>query len=165
LPIDAARRPATVLIAGSDTMMRTRLAAAVSNLGFPVITAADEREAWAAFGECAPALVISHWDRSDFDALDLCRRVRDAAGDDCFVLIVTSREEKTDLAQAVAAGVDDYMWAPIDGDRFGARLVMAEERLHRRHAKQQPAPRVTMEIKRGLCVAAVANEHPNLGNP
>ena len=89
----------------------------------------DGAEAWAAFNECAPDVVILCWDRSGFDALELCRRIREASGKNCFVLLVTYRDEKSDLVQAIAAGIDDYVRAPVDANQFSTRLVMAEERL------------------------------------
>ena len=71
------------------------------------------------------------------DGLALCRKLREEAGKDTPVLMVTARDTVEDKLGGFAHGADDYLVKPFSLREVEARL----ESLHRRHAgKLLPRP-------------------------
>jgi CheY-like chemotaxis protein len=118
-----------VLVADDDATSRGQLAALVRAKGHAVTTAVDGLDAWVAFDTFQPQLVIVDWLMPGMDGLELCSRIRRRSGDECFVMLVTSREGSQDLQAALAAGADDYLPKPVTADQFWARIVIAARHL------------------------------------
>jgi len=112
-----------------ENTSRTLLSSLVRAKGHSVATAADGLEAWGVFETFEPHLVVADWSMPGIDGLELCARIRQRVGDECFLLLVTARDGKQDLQKALAAGADDYLSKPTTADQFWARLVIAERRL------------------------------------
>ncbi|MEP6491771.1 MAG: response regulator [bacterium] len=118
-----------VLVADDDAVARTLLSSLVRAKGHSVTTAADGLDAWVAFETFNPHLVVADWTMPGMDGLELCSRIRQRVGDQCFVLLVTARDGQHDLQKALAAGADDYITKPTTADQFWARIIIAERRL------------------------------------
>src|SRR5579862_3811127 len=127
------RRP-SVLVADDDAATRALLSALVVEMGYPVVTAPDGEQAWLAYQDSPAEIVIA--DMSGIDGVALSRRIRGQVEDECFVMIVTSRDQADDLQVALGAGVDDYVTKPIVREHFRARLLIAERRLAVNNAKR-----------------------------
>jgi CheY-like chemotaxis protein len=93
-----------VLFADDDIIARTLLSAVLTDLGHEATSATDGDAAWAAF-ECEPVpLVILDINMPHRDGLAVCRLIREhPAGVDTFVLVVTARDGREDLAAVLAA--------------------------------------------------------------
>lgn len=72
------------------------------------------------------------------DGLTLCRRLREEAGKDTPVLMVTARDTVDDKVSGFAHGADDYVVKPFSLREVEARLAS----LHRRHAGKVLARRL-----------------------
>ena len=113
-----------VLIADDSMISRRLLEAALHKWGYEVIAVSDGSEAWECLkGEDPPRIAILDWMMPGLSGPDVCRRVRQNAGDRyTYILLVTSRSHKEDLIQGMAAGADDYITKPFDQNELEVRL-------------------------------------------
>jgi DNA-binding response OmpR family regulator/anti-sigma regulatory factor (Ser/Thr protein kinase) len=75
-------------------------------------------------------LLLLDWKLGEISGLDLCRAARASAPNrDSHILMITGKNQPEDLAQALAAGADDYLCKPFGMDIFNIRLTVAEENI------------------------------------
>ena len=106
----------------------------LAGLGWDVITAKDGDAAWAVFetmkGKTAPELVVLDWMMPGLEGIEICRRLRATPGFEyVYVILLTSRGDKEDLAQGLAAGANDYIAKPFDPLELEARVRVGERML------------------------------------
>ena len=129
-----------ILIAEDDAVSRMIVEAAVAQLGYDFVSAADGEGAWQAFQSADVDVVISDRSMPGMDGLELCRRVRSTPGAKyTYFIFVTSSGDVRRAMDAKEAGADDYLIKPLDPDQLAMRLVVAERitRLYGRLAAQQ----------------------------
>ena len=129
-----------ILIAEDDGVSRMIVEAAVAQLGYEFVSAADGEGAWEAFQSADVDVVISDRSMPGMDGLELCRRVRSMPGARyTYFIFVTSSADVRRAMDAKEAGADDYLIKPLDPDQLAMRLVVAERitRLYGRLAAQQ----------------------------
>jgi len=130
-----------ILLADDDRITRVRLTAYLREWGHEVLAAADGLEAWEVFQRESPRLVVSDWQMPGMNGVELVRRIRDGAmlGGYVYVILLTSRSEKSDLIEGMEAGADDFVAKPFDKEelrvrlRAGERLVQLEQALAERN--------------------------------
>ena len=121
-----------LIVEDSDTIRRV-LENAVERAGYTVTSVADGVSAWDTFRKLMPPIVILDWQIPGLDGLEVCRRIREhKASNETFVLMITARETDSDLAAALAVGVDDYMTKPVGQAHLRARLQIARLRIAQR---------------------------------
>jgi DNA-binding response OmpR family regulator len=119
-----------VLFADDDIIARTLMAAVLADLDHDVSMEEDGEAAWAAFQRDPTPLVVLDINMPGLDGLEVCRRIRQhEAGRDVFVLIVTARDGRDDLARVLEAGADDYVTKPTSPENLRARLEIAKRRI------------------------------------
>lgn len=119
-----------VLFADDDIIARTLLAAVLADLGHDATAAEDGEQAWAFFQRDPAPLVVLDINMPSMDGLEVCRRIRGhETGKDAFVLIVTARDGRDDLANVLEAGADDYVTKPSSPENLRARLEIARRRI------------------------------------
>jgi DNA-binding response OmpR family regulator len=155
-----------VLFADDDVIARTLVAAVLADLDHEVTVTDDGAKAWAAFQAEPYPLVVLDINMPELDGLDVCRRIRaHEQRPVAFVLIVTARDGRDDLANVLKAGADDYMTKPTSPENLRARLEIAEQRI-----AQDAARRATEdELARsrwlaGIGETTIALEH-EINNP
>jgi len=113
-----------VLIADDSMISRRLLEAALHKWGYEVVAVSDGSEAWNCLkGEAPPRMAILDWMMPGLSGPDVCRRVRQNAGDRyTYILLVTSRNHKEDLITGMEAGADDYITKPFDQNELEVRL-------------------------------------------
>ena len=80
-----------ILLADDDPTSRLIVQLALRGLGHECHTANDGAEAWDAFKQQRPDVVISDWMMPGLTGLELCRRIRADAGDSyTYFIMVTS---------------------------------------------------------------------------
>ena len=116
-----------ILIAEDDFVSRLLVSKAVTRIGHEAIVTDNGRQAWDAFQETCPDLVISDWMMPEMDGLELCRRIR-ASGHATYVYIIllTAKDSTTDLVDVFNAGADDYIIKPLKPDEFRSRIKSGE---------------------------------------
>ncbi len=120
-----------ILVADDDTVTRTILVSTLSKFGWDVITASDGNAAWGILqglkGKDAPGLVLLDWMMPGLDGIELCRKLRTTPGFELtYIILLTSRTEKEDLAMGLTAGANDYITKPFDSGELKARVRVGE---------------------------------------
>jgi DNA-binding response OmpR family regulator len=125
-----------ILAVEDDAVSRAVLRQALRKLGHEVIEAANGESAWQLATQEHVRVVVSDWSMPQMDGLELCRRIRKAAGKDyTYFILLTARDATGENQQAAAdAGVDDFLTKPLDFDELWNRLRVAERIL--RYATQ-----------------------------
>jgi DNA-binding response OmpR family regulator len=155
-----------VLFADDDVIARTLLAAVLTYLGHETRSASDGKQAWEMF-EAEPApLVILDVNMPVLDGLEVCRRIRaHPSGRETFVLVITARDARDDLAEVLDAGADDYVSKPSTPENLRARLEIAGRRIAQEGARRA----AESELARarwlaGIGETTIALEH-EINNP
>src|SRR5476649_2711633 len=95
----------------------------LTNWGCSVEVARDGDEAWQILrADDGPRLAILDWMMPGMEGLEVCRLARAAFGGDVYILILTSKTQREDLAAAMEAGADDYVTKPFKSQELAARL-------------------------------------------
>ena len=111
----------TLLVVDDDEPFRTRLAQAMRQRGYDVVTAAGVREALAQVEEEPPAFAVVDLRLLDGYGLDVVPELR-AARPDMRIVILTGYGNIASTVQAVKAGAVDYLAKPADADEVDAAL-------------------------------------------
>ena len=125
-----------ILAVEDDAVSLAVLRQALRKLGHEVIEAVDGETAWKLATKEHVRVVVSDWSMPQMDGLELCRRIRKAAGPDyTYFILLTARDASGENQQAAAdAGVDDFLTKPLNFDELWNRLRVAERIL--RYATQ-----------------------------
>jgi DNA-binding response OmpR family regulator len=122
--------PSAVLLAARDGTTREFLAGAIRELGHAVTAVEDGADAWAAYQQLHPPLVILDVDITRLGGVDVCRRIRAAdPSRETFIITCAGPEAQANLTLLLDAGADDYLAKPVTPERVRARLAIAERRL------------------------------------
>ena len=127
-----------ILIADDDLTSRLVLAGVLKKHGHEVVASVDGAEAWSVLQRPdAPKLAILDWVMPGLAGVDVCRRVRTIESDQPpYIILLTSRDQKTDIVTGLEAGADDYLAKPFDPGELlarvevGRRLVELQARLN-----------------------------------
>jgi two-component system response regulator QseB len=91
--------------------------------GHEVIAAANGEEAWARFIAEPCQFVITDWMMPALDGPELIGRIRGAALPGyTYVILLTAKDERTDVVEGLDAGADDYLTKPFSLDELTARM-------------------------------------------
>jgi len=113
-----------VLVADDSPISRHLLENFLRQWGYEVISVADGEQAWEVLQqEDAPRLVILDWVMPGLSGPEICRRVRQQSGRQyTYILLVTSKGEKSDVIEGLEAGADDYLTKPVHQNELRVRL-------------------------------------------
>lgn len=113
-----------VIISDDDAMQRRILDHSLSGWGFEVTITSNGREALQALrDESEPCIAILDWMMPEVSGIDVCRVISEEEPDKILHLIIlTSKQEKSDTVEALEAGADDYIIKPFDNDELRARV-------------------------------------------
>ena len=131
-------RPANidVAIVDDEENIRETVSFALRREGYPVELYAHGLEAWHAFQNKLPGLVILDILMPEMDGLELCRRIR-SKSESVPIIFLTSRDEELDRVLGLEIGADDYLCKPFSMRELLARVKV----LFRRAALEQGAAR------------------------
>lgn len=120
-----------ILVAEDDPVTRRILESTLGRLGWDVITAPDGSGAWGILqtlkGKDAPDLVLLDWMMPGLDGIEICRKLRTTPGFELiYVILLTSRTGKEDLAMGLAAGANDYITKPFDPAELESRVRVGQ---------------------------------------
>ena len=98
------------------------------NWGFGVVSAEDGEQALAILeSEDAPPLAILDWMMPKMDGVGVCSRVREHANRPyVYLVLLTAKSQKEEIAAGLQAGADDYVIKPFDPDELRARLTVGQ---------------------------------------
>ena len=113
-----------ILIAEDDFTSRGMLTAVLKKAGHEVVEAINGAEAWAELQKPdAPRLIILDWMMPEMDGLEVMRLARNLMIEPpSYIIMLTSKSEKTDIIAGLNAGADDYLAKPFDLAELKARV-------------------------------------------
>jgi sigma-B regulation protein RsbU (phosphoserine phosphatase) len=136
-----------ILIADDEPVSRGLARAALLETGCNIALAEDGQAAWSVIAaRSVPMLAILDRQMPHVDGLELCRRAqRSGPYPPLYIVMVTSAGEKSDVAEGLEAGADDYIPKPFNAAELraranvGLRMLALQESLARRVADLEAA--------------------------
>lgn len=155
-----------VIFADDDPLSRALTAAVLADLGHEAVGFENGVLAWAAFEQEPAPLVVLDISMPGMDGIGVCRRIREhARGRETFVLVVTGRDGRDDLAEMLDAGADDFVAKPASPENLRARLAIAERRIRQDEARRgAEAELAKARWLAGIGETTIALEH-EINNP
>jgi DNA-binding response OmpR family regulator len=121
--------PRRILVVEDERTIAESVAARLRAEGFAVDLAADGPSAVDTACRTRPDLVVLDVMLPGFDGLEVCRRIQ--AERPVAVLMLTARDEETDLLVGLAVGADDYLTKPFSPRELAARVHALLRRVDR----------------------------------
>jgi DNA-binding response OmpR family regulator len=132
-----------ILVVEDERTIAEAVAARLRAEGFLVQVAGDGPSAVEAARRIPPDAIVLDVMLPGFDGLEVCRRIH--AERPVPVLMLTARDDETDLLVGLAVGADDYLTKPFSMRELTARL----HALLRRASRTAPEPPATPPIRLG----------------
>ena len=123
-----------ILIAEDDATSRIVLATVLTKDGYDVTATDDGGAAWEVLQKPdAPRLAILDLMMPGIDGLELVRRVRAIPSvAPPYLIIVSTKSEKSDVIAALDAGANDYLTKPFDPGELRARIEVGRRMIEMR---------------------------------
>ncbi|MDG4827747.1 response regulator transcription factor [Solwaraspora sp. WMMD1047] len=118
-----------ILVVEDERTIADSVAARLRAEGYAVQVAGDGPTAVAAVRASRPDLVVLDVMLPGFDGLEVCRRIQ--ADQPMPVLMLTARDDETDLLVGLAVGADDYLTKPFSLRELAARVHALLRRVDR----------------------------------
>ncbi|MFC4018606.1 response regulator transcription factor [Micromonospora sp. GCM10011542] len=118
-----------ILVVEDERTIAESVAARLRAEGFTVDIAADGPSAVERFRDGRHDLVVLDVMLPGFDGLEVCRRIQ--ADRPVPVLMLTARDDETDLLVGLAVGADDYLTKPFSMRELAARVHVLLRRMER----------------------------------
>ena len=119
-----------VLVVDDSRAQRHMLSMQLRRWGYQV---SDCETAQAALDICAREeveIIISDWMMPGLTGIEFCRKFRGLARESYgYFILLTSKSEKTEIADGLEAGADDFLAKPVSGSELRARLRAGERML------------------------------------
>lgn len=149
------RRAAVVI--EDDLDIRNLVCAVLEQGGFQVSGAMTGRDGVAAVRSQHPTVVTLDIGLPDIDGYEVLRRIRSTT--DCYVVVLTARDDEMDILTALQAGADDYVLKPFRPRELRARI---DALLRRPRSGQVTAvPEAPPTKPEGVAAAAPPAETPS----
>lgn len=128
-----------ILVVDDMSTMRKIVCKILREMGYTdIVEAADGDQAWKAIEETPEpiGLIVSDWNMPNCSGLELLKKVRanEKVKKTPFIL-VTAEAEGGQVAEAVKAGVDQYVVKPFNKDQLKTKLGL----LYKKYAKAAAA--------------------------
>jgi sigma-B regulation protein RsbU (phosphoserine phosphatase) len=123
-----------ILLVDDDPTVRAIPGLFLRKWGYDVIEASDGQQALDILSREKIGLVISDWVMPNLTGVELCRKIR-ASESDCYTYLIlcTSKGERSDLIEGMEAGADDFLVKPINKEEMRVRVRAGERVLNLEH--------------------------------
>jgi len=126
-----------ILLADDEPIARTMLEHWLTGWGYEVVTVRDGEAALNALAaDPALRLAVIDWVMPKVDGIEVCRKVRAGPAEPyVYVLLLTAKDDKSDIIEGLDAGADDYLVKPCNPLelkvrlRAGKRVIELQEQL------------------------------------
>jgi DNA-binding response OmpR family regulator len=156
--------PRRILLVEDDPVINQTVADRLTGEGYDVVRAYDGPGAVAACAESRPDAVVLDVMLPGFDGLEVCRRIQ--ADRPVPVLMLTARDDESDILVGLGVGADDYLTKPFRMKELVARISALLRRVERAvELAPDPSPETTvagLRIDPGARRAWVGEEETRL---
>ena len=121
--------PQTILVIEDEATIAAAVTARLEKEGFEVLVAGDGLEGIERFRTGSPDLVVLDLMLPGMDGLEVCRRIQ--AERYVPVLMLTARNDETDILVGLGVGADDYVTKPFSPRELVARVKTLLRRVER----------------------------------
>ncbi|MCI9889724.1 response regulator transcription factor [Micrococcales bacterium 31B] len=128
----------TVLVVEDEAAIAQAIQSRLESEGWTVHIASDGPQGVALAAQLRPHVVVLDVMLPGFDGLEVCRRIQ--AENPLPVLMLTARDDETDMLVGLGVGADDYMTKPFSVRELVARLKALLRRVQRAEALNSAAP-------------------------
>lgn len=136
---------ATILVIEDDPDIREIIEFNLKREGYKVLTAADGERGLEAARQNAPELVILDLMLPGLDGVEVCRRLKeDPVTRSIAVIMVTAKDEESDVVLGLGVGADDYVPKP-----FGPKALIARVRAVLRRGEDREVKGVKEHVVHG----------------
>jgi two-component system, OmpR family, response regulator ChvI len=118
----------TIAVIDDEDNIRETVAFALRREGYEAVMFRDGLEAWEAFQDRLPTLVVLDIMMPRMDGLELCRKLR-GRSETLPIIFLTSRDEELDRILGLELGADDYLCKPFSMRELIARVKVLLRRL------------------------------------
>jgi DNA-binding response OmpR family regulator len=94
--------------------------------GFAVTVAGDGAQGLELARRLTPELVVLDVTLPGMDGIEVCRRIREFS--DCYIVMVTARDDEFDRVLGLTIGADDYVTKPFSPRELAARIKAMRRR-------------------------------------
>lgn len=134
-----------ILIAEDDLISRRLLETALMKQEHKVVVTCNGNEAWDAIKKPdAPQLAVLDWMMPGMDGVDICTKLKKCNGGRfVYIILLTAKGRKDDIAVGLDAGADDYVTKPFSTRelfarvKVGARMIDLQNKLAQHVKKLQ----------------------------
>jgi DNA-binding response OmpR family regulator len=109
-----------VLVVDDETVLAGMVANYLQRAGFRTTVAHDGITAVARALDEAPDVVVLDLGLPGMDGLEVCQEIRRHS--DCYIIMLTARNEEAAMLSGLSAGADDYMTKPFSARELVARV-------------------------------------------
>lgn len=125
---------AKILLIEDEDNIRKIIAYDLKNAGFDIVECRDGKEALEVAKKHHFDVMVIDWMLPQMSGIELVKRLRQA-GNDSIMMMLTARDDESDIIHAFEEGVDDYMTKP-----FSPRELLARVQAHLKRQKKSEAP-------------------------
>ena len=135
--------PRRILLVEDDPVINQTVADRLTGEGYDVVRAYDGPGAVAACAESRPDAVVLDVMLPGVDGLEVCRRIQ--ADRPVPVLMLTARDDESDILVGLGVGADDYLTKPFRMKELVARISALLRRVERAvELARDPSPEMTV---------------------
>jgi len=119
----------SILVAEDSAIYRRLIETHLNDWGFDFKCVRDGKEAWKVLSQKdSPRLALLDWVLPEIDGVELCRRLRSRPEHEpyTYTILLTAKNRKTEMLEAMNAGADDFLAKPIDPHELKARLLVGK---------------------------------------
>jgi two-component system cell cycle response regulator len=123
------KRAGSILVAEDSAIYRHLIGGHLKEWGFDFTCAKDGKEAWRLLTQPdAPRLALLDWVLPEVDGVEICRRLRSRPADEpyTYTILLTAKNGKHEMLEAMDAGADDFLAKPFDPLELKARLLVGQ---------------------------------------
>ncbi|MBS1718072.1 MAG: diguanylate cyclase [Armatimonadetes bacterium] len=105
-------------------------------------------------------LVVSDWMMPEMSGVELCEALRNAETSYTYIILCTSKNDRSDRLEAYDAGVDEFLTKPLDREELlgrlksARRILASEDNIQRQKWEIEKAHVIVQEMNANLTMAS-----------
>lgn len=128
----ADQQPCKIMVVDDDRIERQILSSYLTDQGYKVVTATDGDNALSEFIIHRPEIVITDYLMQPVDGLSLTRALRsNQETEAAYIILITADKETDTMEMAFDAGVNDFIFKPVQKQELAARIIGANRFIER----------------------------------